>query len=617
MKSHQINGKMTDVNRDLQRSVIKLSDKEIRIFLSVFAALMQQTPCPKEARNSYLREMKTRLQSNGVGFISSARVFPTLGLKLLGGDLSGFPVSGYKKQSGQIYPSFLAWYFQNLVLLSRIKKPSKSEANLARRILTVLSFSRMIRISSLSHLKKALKVFMLSIESPSDSITELPLNLAEQLGISDEDFRCESGLLDFTCISTKPSALVGQRTMPYHLPDALAECDIDDNAEAITDEIFKKGPFGDVKILTENGGKTRAIVPYNSPFVHSVSLYRHARKLLDMLPQDTSLDQTKGHAICKRWTTEGKSIVSADLSAFTDRINPALLNHFLDSMNLSGLKDYLFNLPVTAPNKVVITPKVLLMGFKGNFELGSLLHHWYVKWCGITKYIICGDDLAFQGDLNTYTDKLEILGPEINKSKTIVSTTASVFCGEYYWHGFNITPCSPKLHSFFNKNKRVAKATIVFSALRAVILRLSTTYRGTVVWRITKPLRELLRERWPTYIGWNIPQKLRGMGYQTYRTSLLKKLNKRTVLKSCMLSIGLEKIQKEHIRWFGLPIQIDPNPQYVVSYHPSLRTSGISFKEPVARKSRLKDVQGLDLCDVLEWYYFDTRVPLEKVTGFD
>lgn len=217
----------SESDRNLKRSVVKLSTEEVNTFLVVFAALMQQTPCPKIARKAYLGEMRKRLRANGVGFISSARAFPTLGLKLLGNDLSGFPVEGFAKQSGQIYPSFLAWFWQDLTRLSKIKRPNKADAVSARKILTVLSFSRMIRISSLKQLRTSMKNFIGRMESPTESENDKPFKFdpAKKLGFSSEIFRCSSGPLDFTCLSTKPSSLVGKIKIPMHLPCEISFSD--------------------------------------------------------------------------------------------------------------------------------------------------------------------------------------------------------------------------------------------------------------------------------------------------------------------------------------------------------------------------------------------------------
>jgi hypothetical protein len=617
MKSSLSDKKITDPSRGLERSVVRLSDREIKLFLSVLAALMRQVPCPKEARNSYLREIKKRLQFNGVGFISDARVFPTLGLRILGKDTLNLKCN-FKLKPGQIYPSLLAWYWRELVNLSSIEKPSKVDAVYARKILSVLSFARMIRVSSLNLLKKSMKDFLYNMENPTSESSGKPFtfNPAISLGFSNEQFVCELGPSDFSNISVKPSALKGDRKIPMHHPSEIGFADgTEDRYEAV-EAIYYKGPYGNVRILTENGGKTRTIVPYNSPFVHSVSLYKHVRKLLNLLPQDVSIDQKRGHDIVRGWSANEHSTVSADLTAMTDRLSPKLLVHFLNSMNLRELVDYLFNLPVIAPNGVIITPQVLLMGFKGNFELGSLLHHWYVKRMKILDYVMCGDDLAFQGNLEDYETKLYLLGPSINRNKTVVSTSVSIFCGEYYWKGHCITPCAPKLHSMFSKNKKVASATIVFSCVRMAISRLSTTYKASVVWRITREMRKLLRERWPSYIGINLPVKLRGLGYPNLtskRTSLIRLLMKTANFKTAALSVGVIREIPERTRWFGLPIQIDESPRLVVSFIPSLLKSGVSFDIIKMRKAPKKDIQSLDLYDILRWYYDDIRVPLEKV----
>lgn len=96
--------------RKLSNSVRKLSDEEIKTFLVVLRSLMAEVPAPREARRAYLKEVENRLRNNGVDFLAKARAFPTYGLKLLGRDRDGFPIAGFKKAAGQIYPRLFAWY---------------------------------------------------------------------------------------------------------------------------------------------------------------------------------------------------------------------------------------------------------------------------------------------------------------------------------------------------------------------------------------------------------------------------------------------------------------------------------------------------------------------------
>jgi hypothetical protein len=302
--------------------------------------------------------------------------------------------------------------------------------------------------------------------------------------------------------------------------------------------------------------------------------------------------------------------VSGDLSNFSDDIKPELARFGLRSLGLDGLEKLLFNLPVEMPNGKFIIPDKLLMGLKGCFELSSVCHHYVTRLAGITRYAIVGDDIFFQGDLDTYEKNLKISGWKLNRSKTIYSRSVAVFCGEMYWFGHAVSPRVPKVSPCFDNGKH-RKASVLFSVTRDAIAKLNKIFNNRSVVVVTRPLYQLLRKSWKSLIVLEAPQKLRGLGYKTSRPGrgLLHLLSRRDILRMSKLSIGIEKETKEVTRWFGLPIQIMPSKcRNVLPLIPSLCYGTVQLKVPNSRPAARKDVSQLQLSQVLEWYYYNQRL---------
>jgi hypothetical protein len=347
-------------------------------------------------------------------------VFPTFGLKLLGNDRDGFPIPGYKQQKGKIYPSLFAWYWGELFRLSSVSKPSKEDVLRAQRVLCVLSFAKMIKLNSVNQIKTSLSDFErrvspngTSLDKPSmldnynSNLEQSVTNIASNLGIlspqmkalmelagypTEPEMTDETPLskfyseeapslaemlniklnlgtlpkyLDLDSISTKPCALKDEPRFPHWF-----------DRGGVADFGYKDPPYGRVHVLTESAGKLRLICPYNTPFVHSIGLYRRCREVLRNVRGDYSENQAAGHRFVQKEIAKGGSMcVSADLSNFSDDIDPDLAAFGLRQLGMSGFERYLFNLPVSLPNGRYIIPNKHLMGLKGCFELSSVCHH--------------------------------------------------------------------------------------------------------------------------------------------------------------------------------------------------------------------------------------------------
>jgi hypothetical protein len=601
---------------------------------------MQGVPAPKDARKSYLEEVENRLRNNGVDFLSKSRVFPTYGLKLLGRDTTGFPIKGFKNAEGKLYPRLFAWYWAELERLSQLDKPTKRDANRAQRVLVVLSFAKMIKMSTVNQIKKSLTDFENRVtdeesetldavtkdeesdnkdpSAPKDknfSFADEP-SLREILGY-DVNLRSLPNYVDFDSISTKPSALKDKIALPeWFAGQFMRIAGTFDSTVISVPQGLKPPPYGKVHVITEAAGKLRLIVPYNTPFVHSTGLFARSRAILNCIPQDCSVDQTKGHKLIKELTSappgaHSGSIISADLDCFSDNTSSAGICFGLSEMGLLGLDDYLFNLPVNLPSGKEIVPKKLLMGLKGCFELSSVLHNYAVRRAGIKSYALCGDDLVFTGSLEPYEEAIKLFGWTINRNKTVVSKTAAVFCGEMYWFGYRISPRVPKVHSCF-KDGKLRRASVLFSTLRMTIESLNTIYSRKVVGRIIGPIRLLLRRKWRGVVIPSLPSKLRGLGMKPARpSSLLGLMKSKAVLRVCLMSIGVENLQVSKNRWFGLPIEITPSLiQVELPDFPALLSKGaVSLRVPVVSKPLVKHVDSLELYQALFWYYDDERLP--------
>jgi hypothetical protein len=298
---------------------------------------------------------------------------------------------------------------------------------------------------------------------------------------------------------------------------------------------------------------------------------------------------------------------SADLSNFSDDIDPDLAAFGLRQLGMSGFERYLFNLPVSLPNGRYIIPNKLLMGLKGCFELSSVCHHYITRLAGVSRYAIVGDDLFFRGDIEPYVKGLEISGWKLNRAKTIYSRSVAVFCGEMYWFGHRVSPCVPKVSSCF-RNGKLLKAAVLFSVTRDAVANLNKIFNRRSVVTVMLPIIHLLRKKWNSLIAPEVPSKLRGLGFKTSRpgVGLLRQLSRRDVLRMSKLSIGIKRVPIEVSRWFGLPIQVGPSKcRNVLPYSPVLCYGAVQLTVPNSRPAARKDVSSLQLSDVLEWYYYN------------
>jgi hypothetical protein len=79
------------------------------------------------------------------------------------------------------------------------------------------------------------------------------------------------------------------------------------------------------------------------------------------------------------------------------------------------------------------------------------------------------------------------------------------------------------------------------------------------------------------------------------------------------LSIGIKKEQVSTQRWFNLPIELAPNARPILGspfFLPLAEAGGKTLYVRVSRPAVRKHVRSLNICDVLEWYYYGTRLEI-------
>jgi hypothetical protein len=215
--------------------------------------------------------------------------------------------------------------------------------------------------------------------------------------------------------------------------------------DVIQQQYYDPRPYdAKMQVITESGGKFRGICPYNSPYAHSVSLYREAKSALLKIPGNFNYDQAQGHEVAKCMSLTKQYKVSADASDFTDTCNIEYLAYMAKAIGAHGAVHYHDALRIMDPKGKIHTDCVPLMGWKGTFDLASVLLS-YSMWTCLgkpTKYrrIQCGDDFLGYGKLEDYQRAYEFIGCKLSEGKTVLSRSVTIFCGEMYWNGLEITP---------------------------------------------------------------------------------------------------------------------------------------------------------------------------------
>jgi hypothetical protein len=310
-------------------------------------------------------------------------------------------------------------------------------------------------------------------------------------------------------------------------------------------------PLGKTTVLSEKGGKTRFIVGYTG-LVNATGVYEYFRRILDGIPGDSSSDQTKGHERARRLSEYSlNSIISADLSSFTDGLTTSVLYPFLDRL---GLHDFIgvINAPIYVGDSVV-KPVRPLMGLRGTFEIASIIHHVVARECNIKDYSLCGDDMVFEkGSYESYVRVWNSLGIEVNPSKTIVAKGMATFCGKVYLFGIDISPVTIPFNSISKINDRhelLTTCSQVIENSKAVI--------KPVFHKIVSIVLRLLNRKFKNQpLPKHLPRKLGGLGLPG-GPGLLKVLAKPWV-HSFIILPDLEEPPDAYVTRRYLPL-VDPD----------------------------------------------------------
>jgi hypothetical protein len=546
---------------------------QISLYVKYLRSSLAQLQCPKQAIDSYAKYTVRRLRYEGFGFLKKSRNLFIQGVKILGGDKTDF--SGFSRKNE--LPRYLYWVFSELKKQSTLG--ANFSQRRSQLLLSILYLPKSIKLRSKSAEKIEISRFIERVTAARPSTSIEVINQPYRLYKQFESVRLPKTDLVFVAheqsqkrsdfgydipksvdLATQPFTKWGDPYEPNKFPKYHELNSI---------------PYGTVKLLTECGGKHRVICSYAS-HIHSNNVRHHLRSILDSLPQDSSKDQATGHIYAQKlsagkYSTSAVScginvivssvplqckpsrtknifkaiderlkrffvtpaieyekftrneqtvkrsrlypIVSADLSAFTDNIDPGAYMRMCHSLGIPEFR-HLYTTPVKVNNDV-IKPNVPLMGLKGCFDIASLIHHCLVQEFITLDYRVCGDDFVGRCDLHSYENALATVGLSLNRSKTLVSETTSVFCGKVYHFGRDISPTKPPLHVLvtgtFTDFKSAVESYLpkVFGLLRREFIRISLNLLG----------------RFKRFISLDLPFLLDGIPLKRSGSSLISVLN--------------------------------------------------------------------------------------------
>jgi hypothetical protein len=202
--------------------------------------------------------------------------------------------------------------------------------------------------------------------------------------------------------------------------------------------------------------------------------------------------------------------VSVDASNFTDEINVVYLAHMAKALGSAGSVHYCSRLRVMKPDGTVITGCAPLMGWKGTFDLASVVLAWSM-WLTFGKTfnrlrVQCGDDFLGTGKLEEFESAYDFLGLKLSINKTVVSKTGTIFCGKYYYRGFDVTPVRFLYTGLADKHKYVGK---LIARTRDFIAY--NNYSKTCKRTIYSKLQMIIGSRYNGYLDFRLSSDLGGI----------------------------------------------------------------------------------------------------------
>jgi hypothetical protein len=326
----------------------------------------------------------------------------------------------------------------------------------------------------------------------------------------------------------------GRRDIPGKLPSVLIEM-VGGN-RFYSDE----GVQGTATVLSEAGGKSRIILGYNG-LLNSTDFYLRVRRVLDLLPEDCSRNQSRGHKYVRQHTrrdqwyiTDAPVHISADLDAFTDNLSMLAVMPYLKRLNATDFQT-IASSPVEVDGEEVY-PVKFLMGLKGTFEVASVVHHGIARHI-TSEYVMCGDDLFMVGSSNQqtwaeYQRLCSEVGLKVNNLKTVCSPIVGVFCGEVYWDGEEVSPLRIPMYTLrenLHDRRSLSRAAgSIISRSYSLPTSFRKVFQGFVVRMLSS--RKCFHG---TLIPKELPEKLGGLGLR-YSRGLLSVLS-RPAMRSFVL----------------------------------------------------------------------------------
>jgi len=551
---------------------------DLKVLSKVFLALCLQCGCPKEASNKYLNLIVNRINCEGAGFLKVLSAQQILGLRVVGNDLPKPADYGLKVRKRTGFPKLFAWFYAKLAVLAKAQ-PTKENAALIQRILTVLSIGKMLTLGSTARINSERRAYAerirrsINYNKVKDYRNQYGSEIRSflrYLRFKPRNEPKETGYvsLDPNCYSLKSLVKRTNARYKFEIPEAVSVYLMHRSVMETTKGFTPRAsglaratvPDGKQTILVESGGKFRGITSYYSPLIHSTTVYATCRRALAGWRPDCSLDQSVGHAKARELTLTSSKlpVVSADASNYTDSLDLELVQVFTECLGEDRFLDYLNALTVSTYNGLVQTP-LPLMGLKGCFELGCLMLAFACWRRSKRKFLLkrrdiylkgaahCCDDYVCHGTLEAVASCYEFIGVSLNYKKTMVSYTTSVFCGKMYWHGFDITPVKLNLTML----SKETSGCIVLPALRN-FLDVCTPVWGPHAMRVVYPLIKSASIRCvgPYAVRFNLPTKVGGIPIPSTwpkGQTLENVLSKRRNLRYALYNTPMEDYDRDRI----------------------------------------------------------------------
>jgi hypothetical protein len=551
---------------------------ELKVLSKVFIALCTQCGCPRKASNKYLNLIVKGINCEGAGFLKVLAAQQVLGLRVVGNDMPKPRDYGLKVRKRTGFPILFAWFYSKLDVLSQAQ-PTKENAVLIQRILTVLSIGKMLTLGSKARINRERYLYAervkrrLNFEKVQDYRNLYGSEIRAFLRYCRYKPRrtpTENGYvsLDPNCYSLKSLVKRVNRRYKFEIPEAvciyLMHRSVMEMTKGLTPNASglarRTVPDGKQTILVESGGKFRGITSYYSPLIHSTTMYASCRRALSGWAPDCSLDQSVGHERVRELTVQPSRlpVVSADASNFTDSLDLELVQVFTEQLGEDRFLEYLECLSVSTYSGIVSTP-LPLMGLKGCFELGCLMLA-FSCWRRAKRRSLrkrtdiylkgaahCCDDFACHGTLEAVAECYNFIGVSLNYKKTIVSHNTAVFCGKMYWNGLDVTPVRLNLTML----SKETSGYIVLPAIRNFLDACRPSW-GRSVMRAVYPLirRASIRCVGPYSVRFDLPTKVGGIPIPSDWSkgqTLEKVLEKRRNLRYALYNTPMEGYDRDRI----------------------------------------------------------------------